>query len=1130
MSIIEKILNINVETRAIIFPSGFTNIGVAGDKSVLRLYFRMPRYYGGIDFAKYSVRVNYFNAIGDGGVYVPSDIAIGDDVILYSWFVDELMTKYSGDVRFNISIEDSNNVKVYNTTNAYTRVLEGTDPSSAIKKIYPAIVEEWKKELFGKFDGTIDSTLKISGMAADAYVVGDKIKKLEYSVSSPYNFKGSTTYAKLPSSALVNDTYYCTDKKCRYTYNGKAWYQSSLNENDYTDELTSLESEINTTNSVINHTLKCIATGNSSAYAYYYNLMPKLSTSRVYAIGITVSVSGTYTVQTGTYQSASNMVDAVGTNISFTEGKEQIIYGYTPSVDNICWCRLSDDVEWTLKLYELFTDDTNKDINSDINALASSMVSLISTGEYINYDVQKYPKKFDVLDPSKKYAIGVTAGVTGRYTVKLGTSGAEEDMVDTLCEDTLFVENTEKIIFGYTPTGKYSRARFSDNIDWEINIYEILDTKSFSAVNSLKSMSTDVGLIAKDTLRRIFSVTSSEEYSYYYNKVQTLHKGKTYALGITVSTSGAYDVQAGAYPSAAKMVDTMCQSTYFTENQEKIIYGYAPSGNYNFVRLSEPVTWTLTVYEVDETGDIHKVMANQYDNEILAREMYLRQYQHYRNDHDEIYYGVEWIEGEAGVTPIYSGTRSVLHETLPIQSKMRRCVVKDGIVQYYLHADNSTLKEDGTDAVLDGTDGDVCVEIPEFFFRFERDNNPNDPLNPNQPLVRLKISERGLDGYTYSPKMYIGAYEATINRNTNILASVCTTNFTTKTEEVIIESANRYTVSDSGYSLGDQTVVSKDSYTSNAAMYRGGNNDSTFDDILNPSNDDYWRNQLGLPVARMSRGGYRKSEDIASGKLMFLYDAHKALWILSTVEFKCKNIQQEIAAGGLGKGATTYFAYDAFKQWQKDYTESIIPCGVTNSLGNNSGEVFIKLNNVPVAIEGSYPDADISTIKRGDIWMPCMSYRGVEHYYGHLYKTVDQITISATDTGTKDATDNKPIFDVSYYYQKNPFRTDDLMTKSELIGTYRYCSNIRNTYSNIFGMDGHILPTESSAWDYDSEETYCDCVEINHAQPNLQLDVNGSILSGNLPGRNFLVGCFDANDEANARVSNGTRITYVCVR
>ena len=58
-------------------------------------------------------------------------------------------------------------------------------------------------------------------------------------VSSPYNFKGSTTFASLPISGnKVNDTYYCTDLKCKYTWNGTGWYQSSLNESEYVGEFT----------------------------------------------------------------------------------------------------------------------------------------------------------------------------------------------------------------------------------------------------------------------------------------------------------------------------------------------------------------------------------------------------------------------------------------------------------------------------------------------------------------------------------------------------------------------------------------------------------------------------------------------------------------------------------------------------------------------------------------------------------------------------------------------------------------------------------------------------------------------------------------------------------------------------
>ena len=72
------------------------------------------------------------------------------------------------------------------------------------------------------------------------------IEALKHNLSSPYNFKGSTTFSALPASGNnVNDTYYCTDKKCNYTWNGSAWSQSSIGEAEYQAQLTQIEENFN---------------------------------------------------------------------------------------------------------------------------------------------------------------------------------------------------------------------------------------------------------------------------------------------------------------------------------------------------------------------------------------------------------------------------------------------------------------------------------------------------------------------------------------------------------------------------------------------------------------------------------------------------------------------------------------------------------------------------------------------------------------------------------------------------------------------------------------------------------------------------------------------------------------------
>src|SRR3546814_33812 len=79
-------------------------------------------------------------------------------------------------------------------------------------------------------------------------------------------------------------------------------------------------------------------------------------------------------------------------------------------------------------------------------------------------------------------------------------------------------------------------------------------------------------------------------------------------------------------------------------------------------------------------------------------------------------YGVEYDESNATPQLTRIGDDMTLHASLPIQSKMRRCILNDdGSVNYYLDASNSAQKAGGGAAVLDGTDGQVMVEIPEHY-------------------------------------------------------------------------------------------------------------------------------------------------------------------------------------------------------------------------------------------------------------------------------------------------------------------------------------------------------------------------------------------------------------------------------
>lgn len=99
----------------------------------------------------------------------------------------------------------------------------------------------------------------------------------------------------------------------------------------------------------------------------------------------------------------------------------------------------------------------------------------------------------------------------------------------------------------------------------------------------------------------------------------------------------------------------------------------------------------------------------------------------------------------------------------PIHAGMRRCVINDsGVVQYYLDPSDSTKKADGTSANIDGTDGQVMVEIPKFYARREVSGT----------YVTWSISPVALPGFTLHPAFtkngstvdfrYCGAYDACV--------------------------------------------------------------------------------------------------------------------------------------------------------------------------------------------------------------------------------------------------------------------------------------------------------------------------------------------------------------------------------
>lgn len=254
-------------------------------------------------------------------------------------------------------------------------------------------------------------------------------------------------------------------------------------------------------------------------------------------------------------------------------------------------------------------------------------------------------------------------------------------------------------------------------------------------------------------------------------------------------------------------------------------------------------------------------------------------------------YGVEWDTASSSPDGVRVGNLQ-LHRELPVQSKMRRCLLdRDGGVKEYL---DNELSWGGS--YLDYA---VMTEIPEHWYK----------LYFNGTKFRMMLSEIPLPGYKHVDKFYISTYEARMYRTDNLLCSAA-----------------------GASKLSDP----------NSINFRGGDNTAEWDDT--------YRSLLGCPVTYLTRDQFRQAaRKRGSGWEMYTYGAHKTLFWLFAVEYATLNSQKPFNAqkdangfsqGGLGEGASQMTDWINFNN-----ANPLIPCGYTNEFGNGSGEKAYVVKN-----------------------------------------------------------------------------------------------------------------------------------------------------------------------------------------
>ena len=380
------------------------------------------------------------------------------------------------------------------------------------------------------------------------------------------------------------------------------------------------------------------------------------------------------------------------------------------------------------------------------------------------------------------------------------------------------------------------------------------------------------------------------------------------------------------------------------------------------------------------SGDEKLVVAKEGDNYGVTVETLLNQVPQVE---DQLSYGIEYDTTVSSPQCTRIGNFNY-HRSLPIHSKMKGCLLSDdGTVQKYL--DPSTWVNE----TRDGSQGQVMVEIPSYYRKFETEGTKR----------RVRISEMALPGYHFVKKKYVSAYEASVQRSTTTLCSV----------------------------VNDDTD------------YRGGNNTSDWDGT--------YRTLLGRPATSISRTNFRayarKRKEGSSEWNCMTYDIQKDLFWLFAIEYSNLNSQATFnsekdsngfAQGGLGPGVTTVTGSSEWSNYNS--YNPFVPCGHTDSLGNNTGYVNYDMMNEAGEVQRT-------------VQVP--RYRGVENPFGHVWAWTDGVNVRISPT-EENGGDNL----------SKVFVTDDpsLFNDTNYEG-YKYVGDEARTEgyikSILFGEGGEIM-------------------------------------------------------------------------
>lgn len=201
--------------------------------------------------------------------------------------------------------------------------------------------------------------------------------------------------------------------------------------------------------------------------------------------------------------------------------------------------------------------------------------------------------------------------------------------------------------------------------------------------------------------------------------------------------------KAGSYPINEKdgvvLVDNKVRGAYAST-------GFVDSG------LTNGTTYYYQLFPYNDLGAANKNTANRLSGTPQPYKIYGVAID-LTNSNPET--AVTYTDDAVGMTG-----GAAAWDSMNIFKDIKPCLLKNGVVQYYLNPNDFTKKADGSDAdITSGNDGDVMIEIPKTGYSISTAGNTLTVKvtdNPNNAAFKYYAHTRSAEGDR--SKLYIGAY------------------------------------------------------------------------------------------------------------------------------------------------------------------------------------------------------------------------------------------------------------------------------------------------------------------------------------------------------------------------------------